>query len=94
MVDWLPQNDLLGHAKTKAFIRIRSKVELIRGRLAYKNVPDQKEDLMHKLVAMVMYPVKEKYYTAEHVAPVMATDALVESDDDKDNAYSTDNEMI
>ena len=92
MVLWNKKSIL--SAKTKAFIRIRSKVELIRGRLAYKNVPDQKEDLMHKLVAMVMYPVKEKYYTAEHVAPVMATDALVESDDDKDNAYSTDNEMI
>lgn len=81
-------------AEAKAFVRVRSEVELVRGRLAYKNVPNRKDTLLDKLVAMVTCTVNERYYSIEPVAPAMVTNVLDVSVDEEDNLSNTDDEMI
>ena len=79
----LSQKKYILSPEAKAFVRVRSNVEIVRGRLNYKDVPDRKEELLRKVVAMVMYPVKTRYYSIEPTAPTLATD--INSDDDSNS---------
>ena len=55
---------------------------------------DQKEDLLHKLVAMATYLVKERYYSVEPVAPMLVSNVLDVSDDDDDNLEDIDSDTV
>ena len=69
-------------AEAKSFIKVRSVVALTRGRLTYKNVPDLKEDVLRRLVEMISYLVKGRYFVTEPSKPTLEArtfDSLLET---------------
>ena len=57
--------------EAKAFLKVRSNVNLVRGRLAYQNIPKRKDDILRKLVSVIDQPVRERFFATEPVEPVL-----------------------
>ena len=71
-VDILTQNKkYILNAEAKSFIRVRSEVSLVRGRLTYKNIPDRKEDVLKRLVQIIGKPIRSRFFVTKPVAPIL-----------------------
>ena len=57
--------------EAKAFIRVRSNVSYVRGRLTYQDVPDRKDEVIQKVVLIAHNPVNTRFFQLPPQMPLI-----------------------
>ena len=73
--------------EARAFVKVRSNAAIVHGRRSFQNIPLLKDDILEKVVEMLIHDVNERYYKLP-IEPVRLRSDIIDSSDDSNGTDS------